>query len=158
MTAGAGNACPVTSARITENVPAPSPFQATMTRGLRAEMFRVKLLSSPHNVQAARIPSAPGARPHCPLFSHDRRMLASVISPTAHPVLRPTASWKINPAMSVVATLSKLRSSAAVAAGVLRRLNIKRIGAAIPPADTAPASQGRSLRCKRASPAGAVRR
>lgn len=32
MTAGAGNACPVTSARITENVPAPSPFQATMTR------------------------------------------------------------------------------------------------------------------------------
>ena len=55
---------------------------------------------------------------------------------------RVTASLKARAAMRVVATPSKLSRREAVAAAVSRKLNSKTIGAAMPPARIAPASQG----------------
>src|SRR5512138_2934687 len=83
-----GSCWPRNRPRNSENVPATSPFQATMVSGSLAEMLRVKLLSRPHRVQASRMPSAPKEKPLRKLVNwelvdwglRERKMLAMVMA------------------------------------------------------------------------------
>ena len=93
------------------------PLTIVIIVGSLAEMFRLKLLSMPHSIQAASTPSAPKEIPHA-LPSQDSRMLATVMAPMAHQMRLPMASLKNIPAIMVVATPSKFRSSEAVDPGV----------------------------------------
>ncbi len=93
------------------------------------------------------MPMAPSEIPNwVPL--NVRIIHAAVTRPMASHMRLPMYSWKRKAASSVVDTHSKFSKSDAVAAGVLVSPTISRIGAATPPASTAPASHGRSARAR----------
>ena len=133
-------------ARSRETIPAVIPLVATIASGSLLDILRVRLLSSPHNAAAPNTPNAPIEIPRAPSVLSVSRIEAMAIRMTAPHASRFNASLNINTAISAVAIPSKLSSKEAVAAGVVCRLYIRIIGAATPPASTAPASQGRSVR------------
>ncbi len=83
--------------------------------------------------------------PHWPVKFQERSMLAKVINKIAIQTLLPMYSLKNNPAINAVATPSKFKSKDAVEAGVIRKLNINKIGAITPPDNIAPISHGKSF-------------
>ena len=151
MVIKAGGCCPSNNPRMSEKVPATSPFQATMVSGSLAEMLRVKLLSTPHRKQARRIPNAPSEKLNPPWKLVERKMLANVIAKMAVSAPRLIDSWKKNKAMSVVPTPSKLSNKEAVEAAVFFKLIIRIMGARMPPEMIAPASHPASGRWMPAS-------
>ena len=96
--------------------PAPIPFMEMTRRGSFAESRCPKLLSIAQKTHVSRMPSAERDSPRLPVGSQVRRMHAVVINPSAIQTRRLTHSRKIVAAISVVATASKFRRSAAVAA------------------------------------------
>lgn len=140
-----GRGLPNAKAKTNETDPAPKPLIIVMLCGFLAEIFRVKLLSIPQNIQAAITPKALTENPHPPWKSPVSKIPAAVIQKIANQIRLPMASLKNEAAIRVVATPSKFNNNEAVTAGVLRKLDINTIGAATPPAKIAPASQGRSV-------------
>lgn len=134
-----------------ENTPAPNPLIATIASGLRALIFRVKLLSNPHSRQAPAIAAACHENPQASPGCHDKIILPAVIKPSADHSLNPIASRKTSAAMMVVATLSKFSNKDAVAAGVPDKPIMRRIGAATPPQSKARIIHGISWRFNFAS-------
>src|SRR5208337_1706837 len=115
-------------ASMKEKAPATNPLMMPMDSGSRAEMLRVKLLSTPQRMQANKMPSAPTDMPNwVPLKV--KIALATVIQPMASQMRLPMNSWNKKAASSVVATHSKFNNSEAVAAGVLLRPSISMMGA-----------------------------
>lgn len=107
----------MTRLKIKENIPAPKPLIKTISSGSFAETLRVKLLSSPQKMQAPMIPREPREKPHAPPLK-DKMILARVINTKLNHTLRLMYSLRNNPAISAVATLSKLSNKEAVEAGV----------------------------------------
>ena len=112
-----------------------------MRRGSFSEILRVKLLSIPHRKHAPTIPNAPTDIPHCPGVQ-DKRTPARVITTRAAKIRRLIGSLNTAKAINAVAADSKLSRIEAVEAGVSRRPKSRTMGAATPPAITAPISQG----------------
>lgn len=112
-----------------------------METGFFDEIFLVKLLSIPQQKPAKIIPIAPMENLHWPVKFQERSMLAKVINKIDIQTLLPMYSLKNNPAINAVATPSKFKSKDAVEAGVIRKLNINKMGAITPPDNMAPTSQ-----------------
>lgn len=140
----AGSGFPKAVAKTRETAPAASPLIVTIVKGSFADMFRVRLLSTPHRMHAARIPNAPNEMPHLAPGSAESSTLEIVTRVADHRARRLTSSLNTRSARTVVAATSKFSSNDAVAAGVLLRLTRRTMGAAIPPASIAPASHGKS--------------
>lgn len=115
------------------------PFTMPIDTGSLEEMFLVRLLSRPQRTHATMTLMAPSEAPNC-APSKDSTTLDAVMRPMAAQALPPTYSWNMKAAISVVATHSKFSSREAVAAGVLCSPSSSIMGAATPPARTAPAS------------------
>ncbi|MBA7486878.1 hypothetical protein ES707_22440 [subsurface metagenome] len=126
-------------------MPAPIPFTEMTRRGSFAESRCPRLLSTAQKRQVSRMPSAGRERPKPPVGSRVRKIHDAVTHPSATQTRRLTHSPKTAAAISVVATASKFRRSAAVAAGVPGRLKIRVTGASTPPKTVTPMSQGISL-------------
>jgi hypothetical protein len=97
------------------------------------------------------MPREPIETPHSPAPFQESRMLAAVTNTMAREMREPMASRKNKAAINAVAAPSKFNSREAVAAGVAFSPHNRAIGAAIPPAVSAPINQGMSERSMRAS-------
>ncbi len=84
----AGMLLPKMSANAKEKLPAANPLMVTIVSGSFAEILRVKLLSIPQNMHAAMIPGCTEENPQVAFGLMERRILASVINPTAHQARR----------------------------------------------------------------------
>ncbi len=139
-----GSLSPASRDRTNEKVPAPMPLIITIVIGSFDDMFLVKLLSAPHNMQARSTNSAPTEKPNFPDASNARTRHANVSNKRAATTCLPICSRKNMTARNVVAAASKFSSIDAVAAGVPDNPYMSAAGARIPPEMTAPNSHGKS--------------
>ena len=105
----------------------------------------MQLLSMPQKNPDRMIPSAPSEMPRVLSPFQPRMMLPGKMRMRARPVILSAGSWKTRNASRTVATISKLRRSAAVATGVTVRAKHWVKGAQKPPTITVPARRYRSL-------------
>jgi len=132
------------SARLTG--PAIRPLISTICSGSASDTLRVRLLSKPQAMHAPTIAMGP-SKPDklgCPDQESTIAPATRQAMPTA--MRRSKFSWKMNHAISAVATPSSVRRREAAAASVRVNPVISRMGPTMPPVRMAPASHGNSRR------------
>src|SRR6266702_7386827 len=145
-----GNFAPSPTAMTVFVVPATKPLIPAMTRESAAEIFRVRLLSSPQHRHAAATDSKPRDRPDDRTWpGHANSRPPRKIATNPRMTRRLVASRKTNQASTAVKTASRFNNSEDVAASARVKPTISSTGATMPPASVAAASQGQS---ERASP------
>ncbi len=130
-TPGAGGESP--SAREIARAPAPEkrPLITTICMGFLDDIMRVQLFSSPQQRHATRTYIEPTENAKLPISWMDSIIEARVTRPRPSQSLLEMTSLKKSSAIREVAAISKLFSSAALAAVVLRSPYISAMGAAI---------------------------
>ncbi len=140
----AGNGIPRDKARDMLTRPAASPLTAAMRTGSPNEIFRVKLLSSPQQRQAATTARALNLVPWTGPPSQAMTTAPKVKAAMPRTILVSRCSLKTDHAMPAVKTPSRVSSRDAVEAEMPTKPVMRSTGPSMPPVRIAPASQRQS--------------